>query len=182
MERHLIEQALEALKGTTFIGLDTETVPVLKGGKKNPMQGKIKKLCKGHQVILYGTPGYEAKVKRHLVAEGKNPESFKAGPLPWGEHIPGTPFIDNKGERYLQVVFLKPAKDIEYLATTEIVLPEAINNRFRYSEGEYINKNDIPGLEDRTGSEHQGLDNQVVVRAYKISSITGLRAYGEEYA
>src|SRR5688572_22261385 len=107
MERYLIEQALEALKGTTFIGLDTVTVPQLKGGKANPMQGKIEKLCTGSQVILYGSPGYEAKVKRHLEAEGKDPEAFKAGKLPWGEHVQGTAFLSHKGELYLQVIFLK---------------------------------------------------------------------------
>jgi hypothetical protein len=180
MERTLIEQALEALKGTTFIGLDTETVPALKGGKKNPFQGKIKKLCKGHQVILYGTPGYETKVKRHLIAEGKDPESFKAGGLPWGQHIPGTSFLEHKGELYLQCVFLNAANHIEYQATSEIVLEGAIAGHWRYGEGENIPKENIPGLPVHSGSEHQGLDKQVIVRAYKISSITGLRAFGNE--
>lgn len=177
MDRETIEQALAALKGVTFIGLDTVTTPVLKGGKKNPFQGKVQKLCHGHRIILYGSPGYEAKVKRHLEAEGKDPDSFTAKPLPWGEHVKGTAFIEHKGELYLQCVFIA-AGSVEYRATEDI----EVSPIFFWESGMTIPKQEIIGLNERSGSEHQGLENEVIVRAYKLSSITGLRAFGEVLA
>lgn len=158
---------LASIKGCTFAALDTVTTPILKGGKSNPMQGKVEKHCTGHRVLLFtnkNSSGYENKVRRHLEREGKNPDSFVMGGLPWGERIKDTPFIHNKGKHYLQCVFL---------ASGEVT--------YRYKEsGETILKEEIIGLNERSGSEHQNLDDQVIVRTYAIESIVALRAFHEE--
>lgn len=177
MQYEQAKTLLEQLRGVTFAGIDTATVPVLKGGKRNPFQGKLQKLAFGAQVILFGSPGYEAKVKRHLEAEGKDPESFKAGALPWGAHEQGTPFIVNKGEHYLQVVYIRGPKLVQYMAT------DTIRNDFdliAYNKGDIVPKSNILGINERSGSEHQNLESEVIVRAYKLSSIVSLRAFHEE--
>jgi hypothetical protein len=147
------------------------------------MQGKVEKRCLGHRVLLFtnkNASGYENKVRRHLEREGKNPDSFVMGKLPWGQRVPNSPFIEHKGEYYLQAVFLASGS-VEYRATSEIIFNEYMGiGMTHYCEGDYIPKQNIPGLPDKDGSEHQGLDNSVIVRSYKLSSIVALRAMSEE--
>jgi hypothetical protein len=179
MQIDQLQNLLSNIEGCTFASLDTVTVPVLKGGKNNPMQGKIEKHCKGHRVMLFtnkNSNAYESKVRRHLIKEGKNPDSFELGPLPWGQRIPDSPLIEHKGEYYLQCVFLN-AGDVEYKAS-EFIDPS--ETRTWYSKGSSIPKEMVLGLNERSGSEHQGLEEQVIVRAYKLSSIVALRAFKEE--
>ena len=182
MERYQIEQLLERFQGVTFASLDTVTVPVLKGGKANPFQNRIEKRCNGLRVMLFTntkSSGYENKVKRHLEQAGLDPDSFKSGPLPWGERVPNSPFITNGGKLYLQCVFLSQFKvEPEYYATDEI----NISPICFWEPGMRIEAKEINGLNERTGSEHQGLERskQVIVRTYAIESIVALRAMGSE--
>jgi hypothetical protein len=46
------KDVLAAMRGVTFIGLDIETVVKLKGGKKNPMQGRVTKRVTGSTVLV----------------------------------------------------------------------------------------------------------------------------------
>lgn len=174
-----LQGLLESLNGASFASLDTVTVPTLRGGKANPFKDKIVKRCTGHRVILFqnkNANGYENKVRRHLIKEGKNPDGFKLGPLPWGKRLPNSPIIENNGKYYLQVIFLEAAKEIEYAASDEI----NISPICFYEPGMIIPKGEIKGLDDRTGSEHQGLDSQVIVRTFALESIVALRAFKEE--
>jgi hypothetical protein len=45
-----------------------------------------------------------------------------------------------------------------------------------------LQKDWINGLNERSGSEHQGLDDQVIVRCYSLQSIMAIRAFKEELA
>lgn len=165
MEYSKAQQLLAQIQGCTFAAMDTETVPVLKGGKKNPMQGKLVKRATGHRVMLFtnaNSNAYENKVRRHLIKEGKNPDTFTLGALPWGQRIEGTPFIENKGKHYLQCVFIESGS-IEY----EL-------------EGQPIAAESIIGLREETGSEKQGLEDSVIVRTFSLESIKALRAFSEE--
>lgn len=179
-----IQAMLATIQGCSFAGLDTATIPVLTGGKKNPMQGKIIKRCIGHNVMLFtntNSSGYENKVKRHLEASGLDPNGWTMGELPWGKRLPNSPIIDNNGKYYLQAVFLK-AGVTQYFATDEIELNNQPHIFVRYKEGELIPKANIPGLKDTTGSEGQGLerDKQVIVRTYALDSILAIRAENKE--
>ena len=172
---------LATVQGCTFAGLDTVTVPVLKGGKANPFQGKVAKVATGHKVLLFtnqNSNGYLNKVRRHLEAEGKDPDSFQLSSLPWGERIEGTPFIRHKEKHYLQCVFLDSGS-IEYRALEPITYTphsDSFDVPMKWDTNEEIPEHLIIGLPDRSGSEHQGLDNEVIVRTFALESIEGLRA------
>jgi hypothetical protein len=122
--------------------------------------------------------GYLNKVRRHLEAEGKDPNSFQLSALPWGERIEGTPFIRHKDKHYLQVVFLESGS-VHYVAM-EPILYSPHRNSFdvpmKWQANEEIPEHLIIGLPDRSGSEHQGLDKEVIVRTFCLESIQGLRA------
>lgn len=176
---------LSQVDGCTFAALDSLTVPVLYGGKKNPFQGKIEKRATGHRVMLFSNKysnGYENKVRRMLEQEGKNPSSFELKPLPWGERIPETPFIHNKGKHYLQCVFLE-AGDIEYRATSNIIgdWPDGVTSVL-WNKGEVISPESIQGLKDDESYIHQGLEpsDAVIVRTFCLDNIVALRAFNEE--
>lgn len=176
-----LQALLSNLDGATFASLDTVTKPVLLGGKKNPFQGKVEKHCRAHRVMLFSNKrsnAYENKVRRHLEREGKNPDSFELGPLPWGKRLPESPIIENKGKYYLQVVFLA-AGSVEY-RVTDTVIDE--NNHVLAFPCFGFPKESITGLNEKSGSEHQGLENEVIVRTYALDSIVKLRAFHEELA
>lgn len=166
MQFKIVEAALNTLEGGTFIGLDTETKVKLKGGKKNPQQGRITKRMIGASVMCFAnnqTNAYENMVKRRLVAEGKDANDFQLSERVWGHRIAGTPFVEHNGNHYLEVIFMR-AGAVEY-----------------FMDGQPINKNDIIGLEDSSEAHQGGLDNKVVLRTFAIDSIVALRANGKEW-
>ena len=67
-----IATVLSALRGVSFIGLDMETVIPLKGGKGNPMQGRVTKRTIGNTVLIAqnkGTNTYQNMVRKRIVGE-----------------------------------------------------------------------------------------------------------------
>jgi len=169
MNYNEIKEALESVKGGSFIGLDTKSEVKLKGGKKNPMQGRVTKITTGANTMVFATESgspYEAMVKRRLEEEGKDPESFTVGPRAWGTRIKGTPFIEHKDNHYLEVIYISPGK-------TEYFL-----------DGEPIEKDEIEGLgvdTEKTEKGQGGLENKVVIRTFKTDSIVAIRTNGQEY-
>ena len=161
-----IQEALANLKGSSFIGLDTVTDVKLTGGKGNPFQGRVKKAASGHSVQLFtnkNSNGYENMVKRRLAAEGKDPEAFELSPRAWGTRIPGTAFVEHNGDLYLEVIFLKAGE-------TTLLLDNIPHT------------GDIPGLPVEKDSGGQGgLEDKVIVRTFKASSIKRLRFDHVEY-
>jgi len=158
----------DAFKGNTFVGLDTETVVPLLGGRDNPMKGKVTKRVIGSKVQIFGNVhqnGYGNMVARRLVAEGKDPEEFELGSLKWGQRVPGSAFIEHKGAYYVQVIF-QEAGEVSY-----------------FLNGQPIAKGDIIGLNEREPKEDSqgGLENKVVVRTYKLDSIIEARAHGASW-
>lgn len=167
MDFQTAQQAFAALTGGTFVGMDTVTDVTLKGGKKNPQQGRITKEMTGAQVMCFtNTNGsaYDAMVKRRLAAEGKDPDTFELGARAWGQRIAGTPFVEHKGQHYLEVIFLK-AGAVQYL-----------------QDGFPVDEATIEGLpEKREDNGQGGLDNKVVIRTFALDSIIALRAAGQEW-
>lgn len=161
-------QVFGQLAGAMFVGMDTLTVVPLKGGKKNPMQGRVTKQVTGSHVQVFGnvkSNGYGNMVARRLVAEGKDPEEFVLSPLSWGERVPETCFIEHKGAFYVQVIF-KKAGEVEY-----------------FLDNVHIDKVDIVGLNEVEPSEDSqgGLEDKVIVRSYKLESLVAVRANGMEW-
>jgi hypothetical protein len=166
---------LGSVNGSSFVSIDTLTSVTLRGGKANPFQGRVTKRMTGASVMVFQNKksnAYDNMVKRRLVAEGKDPESFKLGERAFGTRIPETPFIehikkDTNGkqfiERYLEVIFLKAG-------TTELLV-----------DGQPYS-GEIPGLpEDREPTGQGGLENQVIIRTYKCDSIKKIRIDKQEY-
>lgn len=183
MQYEEIKALLSSVEGCTFAALDTVTVPALSGGKANPFKGKVAKHCLGHRVMLFTNQksnAYLNKVRRHLEREGKNPDSFELSPRRWGERIPNSPFVQHNGKHYLECVFLE-AGESEYRALESFTFPTGDKLQEHTTQpDEIIPKDYIIGLPDKSGSEHQGLDDQVIVRTYAIESIVAIRAMGSE--
>lgn len=163
-EREIIEMFMQpeknGINGASFVGLDTLTIPTLKGGKKNPMQGEVAKFNEGSSVMVFqnkNSNGYENMVMKRLEKEGKAPESFQLGQRAWGTRLENSPLIEHKGEYYLEVIFLKSG-EVSY-----------------YHEGREISKNEVIGLEEKAEGEQGGLDNKVIIRSFKVASLISVR-------
>lgn len=167
MNFNLIQAAFSTVNGASFIGLDTETTPVLLGGAKNPMKGRVRKIMTGASVMVFqnkNSNGYENMVNRRLAKEGK-PVEFTVGPRQWGTRIEGTPFVmhekDGQVKHYLEVIFLKPGP-VHY----EL-------------DGQPIDADKIIGLPaKREEGEQDGLENKVIIRTFGFDTIRGLRVDG----
>lgn len=158
---------VSGLNGASFIGIDTLTNVKLSGGKANPMQGLVTKATVGSSVMIFSNKnsnGYENMVERRLIAEGKDPNSFSLSPRVWGTRIANKPLVEHKGEYYLEVIFLK-AGETSYLLS-----------------GRPIRKDLVEGLPEKSEEGSQGgLDNKVIIRTYKVSSITRVTINKEIY-
>jgi hypothetical protein len=158
--------ALANLAGGTFVGMDTETVPTLKGGRKNPMQGRVTKQMIGATVMCFSNTdsnAYENMVKRRLEREGKNADTFTLSPRAWGQRITGTAFVEHNGKHYIEAIFLR-AGTVEY-----------------FLDGAPIDPANIEGLQDKTEAEQGGLEDKVIIRTFALDSVLALRVNGNEY-
>ena len=162
-----IHTLLDSINGVTFAALDTITEVKLKGGKKNPMLGRVVKRTIGQRVMLFtnkNSNGYDNMVKRRLEAEGKDPNSFQLGALPWGKRVEDSPLIEHNGKFYIQVIFQQGGKS-EYLLDNKV-----------------IDKADIEGLDEKpitAGKQNLEDDNAVIVRTFALDSIREIRMMGE---
>jgi hypothetical protein len=167
-----IKPILRDINGASFIGISTVTIPKLKGGKKNPFKGHVKKITEGSSVMIFQNKkknGYEAMIKRRLEQEGKDPNSFILRPRAWGERIPNTPIVHHNGNYYLEVIFLRPGK-----THYEV-------------DGVKTNPEDIEGLViDHTEREvdysiQGGLYNKVIIRTFRLDNISKFKFGGNTY-
>jgi hypothetical protein len=192
-------------KGCNFIGFDALTDVKLKGGKSNPQQGLVQKEHNGALGILFSNKNgssYAKMVNRRLEAEGKE-ANFEAGKLPWGNRVQGTAVIEHKGQFYVQVIYNQKAVNLlQYVEKSGIVLSksdtdlvesmkntivgfESKNGTINYKlNGEEIAKDEIIGLpESKSNGKQGGLseDFKVIVRTFKLSSLTSIRVNGTQY-
>ena len=161
-----LQQFLTGVNGTTFAGLDTETTPKLKGGKKNEMQGRVRKQTLGANVMVFSNTdasGYQNMVRRRMEKEGKDPNTFTVGARPWGKRVGNTCFIEHNGKHYIEVFFLGGG-ETKYLL-----------------DGKEISKSDVEGLPESKPTEESqgGIGDKVVIRTLAIESILGIRARGK---
>lgn len=166
MDYEKLRSFVEGVNGTTFVGLDTMTVPKLKGGKKNTMQGRVEKVTLGANTMIFSNTscsGYENMVKKRMVAEGKDPAEFTVGKRAWGTRVGNSCFIEHNGKHYIEVFFISPG-ETQYLL-----------------DGKQIEKADVEGLTETKPSESSqgGIENKVVIRTFAVDSILAVRAKGE---
>lgn len=149
--------ALKQLNNCSIATIDSTTEVKLKGGKSNPQLGRVTKKMEGGNIMFFcnmNSNSYQNMVKKRLAEEGKDPETFQLGKRVWGERVPSTPFVLHKGELYVEAIFLKSPKVVKY-----------------FLDGKEIDKKDVIGLEDKEEGKQGGLDNKVIIRTYKLSSI-----------
>lgn len=153
-----IKTEIAGLEGCYLVEVDTTTKVKLKGGKSNPMQDRVTKKTIGAKMMLFsniGNDAYEKMVKERMVLEGKDPESFELKPRAWGTRIESTPFVEHKGNYYIELYHVESGKTVYFL------------------DDEEIEKDDIEGLEDKKINEESqgGIANKVIVRTYSMDSI-----------
>jgi len=160
------------VNGATFVSISTSTDVKLLGGKKNMMQGRVRKITTGANVMVFQNKtvnGYDAMVKRRLEKEGKNPESFELSPRVWGTRLPNMPFvhhIDKNGNEnyYLEVIFLNSGESHYEL------------------DGKIISADQIEGLNlDKKEGDQGGLNDKVIIRTFKLDSITSVTINKETF-
>jgi hypothetical protein len=169
MSQHLIKQVLQNVDGNTIVSIDTLTQPTMSGGQANPYKGRVFKVMIGANVIIFTNKranGYENMVNRRLEKEGLDPNSFKVGPRAWGKRVDGTPFVEHNGETYLEVIFLKPGKPQYFCDMTEVTPAAA----------------ETMGVKmDKQEGEQGGLKNKVIIRTFKMDSITAITINGTKH-
>lgn len=168
-----IATVLANVNGNSFVGLDTEVIVPLTGGRANNMQGRVTKRTTGSQVMVFqnkNTNGYEAMVQRRLVKEGKNPASFQLSPRKWGTRIPNTPIVEHT-----------PAKEVNPKHYLEVIFLKAGTSEY-FLDGQPIAKDQINGLKaDPEPTGQGGLEDQVIIRTYDVASLTKVRIDGAEF-
>lgn len=166
MKHATLINAVAAIQGGSFIGIDTHTDVTLTGGKSNPQQGRVTKRMTGATVMAFtnqNVNAYKEMVQRRLTKEGKSPSAFVLHERKWGVRIPNMPIVEHKGAYYFEVIFLKPGQ-VEYLLDG-IVVPSSA----------------ILGLPVAREAVQAGLDDKVVLRDFKCESITELRINGQKF-
>ena len=76
-----INTVLSGFRGVSFIGLDMETEVKLKGGRKNPMQGRVTKRVIGSTVLICqnkNTNTYQNMVRNRIAGELLQEATHKA--------------------------------------------------------------------------------------------------------
>lgn len=150
------------LNGSTFISITlltdvklNATLATDEGRVSNPQHGKVTKqqtlVCQLFQNKVINA--YEAKVRRGLVAEGKDPNAFQLSPRKWGTRLKNLPIIEHNGEYYL-----------------EIIVHRKLNEEYKLS-GNAIDKKSILGWPAGGKASQGGLENKVEIRSVKLSSI-----------
>lgn len=170
-----VQQFLSGVRGSTFAGLDTLTIPQMvkkiPGSKEpNPHYGKVQKLTTNAVVQMFASSksAYEAMVKRRLEQEGKDADAFELSPPKWGQRIGDTMFFqhtpagEDQVQYYMQTFFQHPGTTTYYL------------------DGQPIDKDAIIGLRESSENEESqgGLERKVIIRTFKIPSIIAIRHHG----
>jgi hypothetical protein len=156
-----LAKRLADLKGARMVKLAVEVEPTMRK-TGNPYVGRVVK-----QSFVMGVIGfrYENSVNNRRMVEA-NPETQKAAdavevfiaePRKWGVHIEGTPLVEHKGQRYLEVK-IERTLGTEYRLDGQPVDPETLVAIKAF-------------MPEREEGARQELEKPVVLRDYKLSSI-----------
>lgn len=166
-QEQLVNQ-LNSYNGVTFVSCSLESpVKMAKGGRAgrpiNEYHGKITKAS-----YLNGAVGfdYEASVNKQREREGIE-ETFEAKPRAWGTVMEGGKFVEHNGNYYLQLKVENVGKgSVQY-----------------FNEGMPIDEEKLADWlpKKKEGSGRQEVENEVIIRDIKLSSIKSIKFGGEEY-
>jgi hypothetical protein len=151
------QEALNTLmnvKGTTFMSIETTTIPKLKA--KNPFKD-LKKVS-----LISGAIGfnYENSVNNQREREGLE-NNFESKPRAWGHRIDNTPVVEHKGKHYLEV--------------------KVQSSKSEYFDGDL--RIDVDKIKPwmYSNSSRQELNKEVIVRDYSLDSIFRMNLNKKEY-
>lgn len=163
--KSIYEVITENLNGCTFISVDTETSVAtshsLANGKFNPHHNKVTKQTIGMNVMIAQyktTNAYENMVNKRLEKEGKAP-TFKSYGLTWGKRVPNTPFVEHKGQLYLQVICMHPG--------SQVYLLDGVPYPKQKIQGIKIPRGNPQTVKD----SQKRLEDKVIVRVYNVKNI-----------
>lgn len=165
-----IRAILDTMRDGQWAGLDYVTEVKLRGGKKNPMLGRVQKVVSGARVFVGAS--YAKMVERRRIEEGGakgDGEEFEVKARAWGTRVADYPIIEHEKDgvikHYLDVIFDERQKaEVSYLL-----------------DGKPIAKEDIEGLPPVPVSEdgQAGIERKVIIRSIGLASVTELRASGQ---
>ena len=162
-----LQSIITQVNGSAFISITTKTTPKLKGGKANPFQNNVTKITEKANVMIFSNKNgsaYSNMVKRRMVAEGKDPETFTVSPRTWGTRIENTPFVEHKGELYIEVIYMNSG-----------------TTKFMYN-GQEIDRDSITGLDSEDSQTSQGgIENKVIIRTIKVENVKEITINHQHY-
>jgi len=105
-----LKRLLAEKRGTTFVGLITETVPQMRK-TNNPWHGRVTKRSEVNGAIgwIYGNSVNYQREREGLESD------FTAFPRTWGTRVAGTPLVEHKGKTYLELKVESTREPIYYL-------------------------------------------------------------------
>lgn len=149
--------SLQEHKGTQFVTIVAKTQPKL---SKNPL-GPIFKVSRVNICVNWN---YRNSVNLQRMREG-NEDTFVPKPRPWGTRLPNSPFVEHKGELYLEA---KVEKSLDY--------------RYENANGDIIENSIVnPYLPQRKQSSTQQTEKEIIIRDYIVENIIGITMQGETY-
>ena len=164
MKFETFQNVMNNVNGCEVAFIDTLTNVTLKGGRKNPFQGRIQKRMKNSKILLATNSMYADTVKSRLASEGKDPENFVLQPRKWGSRMENMPVVahnkDGQVKHYLEVIF-ESSGVVEYLLDNDVVDPTTIEG-FESNNSESENS-------------QGGLQNKVIIRTFDMDSVVELR-------
>ena len=154
--------------GTSFEGMDCKVlVKMNKTAKRDGVKFEnpyLNKVHKFYSLNVTSNAHYEAAVRRQQAREGQEVD-FLAKPRKWGERIKKSPVVRHNGNFYFST-------HVNTL-TTDVV--------YKNIDGKIIDKANIEEFLPAKSASRQGLENEVIVRDYKIESIVQMRMKGCTY-
>ena len=151
-EAELME-LLNGRKGAAIVSIVTRTSPEMRK-TANPYFGRVTKVSK---VLVMVGWSYENAVNAQRLREAKDGDVvdyFESQPRKWGSRIKGTPFVEHKGAYYLEAK-VQRSLGCQYEMDGKVIDPEILK----------------PFMKERSSAANQGVEREVIVRDYRLSSI-----------
>lgn len=170
-----LSDRLSTRRGAQIVTMIARTQPALKGGKKSPLAGKlVEKVSRVNGIVNWS---YENAVNNQRMRE-ETPldangavEHFISDPRKWGQRIHGSAFVrhihKDSGEKRVYVEF-KHQNSLGYQY---------------FIDGLPVDASEVePHLRDKSESSRQQVENEVILRDYRLSSIEHITFGGEQFA
>lgn len=207
---NLLVQKLLGINGTTFVRLDTRTIPDMRK-TNNPFYGRI---VKDSTVLAMIGAEYKNVVNNKRVKESMldvrdslmsclgmsaeqaykylesledyaetNRANFEPKPRKWGEHM-----TDEKG-RTSRTMVVHTNKKNETNHYVQVWILDTKTPVYRYADSmEEVSEQDLESIKSflskkYSNAEHQGVkaENEIIIRSYKVQSLRQIRLNKTEY-